>query len=435
MRSLYTRILLASFGTLLVSLAAFLTISVTVGFDERLANFRNLFVLHLEGAVRIYERDGTDGLAAFLTRLDRDFTATHYMVDSNHRDLVSGNIRPPVTPPSTRFGSLRRAVRRLLRLPNTFEVTSADGRYRMVYVDARPWENVPAQLPYYLAVLIGSALMYSLVAVGIASALKTISRTADRFGRGDLGARVPFPDRGDEIGSLARSFNDMATRIETLLVAERRLLQDVSHELRSPLARLEFAAELARTAPNRAAAIDRMQKELDCLSGLVDSLIDVTRAEGDPQARQIERVRVSDVLDEVVESCSLDAEARGCRILVTGSSSATIYGDRELLRRAFDNVVRNSLQHSPQGGTIEVAFRDAGGDTEIGVRDFGPGVPDEMLPRIFEPFFRVESAKNANGVGLGLSIVRRIVQLHHGTLRAENTDPGLRVTITMPRAA
>lgn len=435
MRSLYARILLASFATLLVSLTAFLAISLTVGFDERLANFRSLFVMQLEEAVRAYEQDGSDGLASFLARLDREFTSTHHLVDRNNRDLVSGNVRPPVTPPSTRFGSLRRAIRRLLRLPNTFEVTSSDGKYRMVYVDARPWENVPAQLPYYVVVLIGSALMYSLVAVGIASALKTISRTADRFGRGDLGARVPFPDRSDEIGSLARSFNDMATRVETLLVAERRLLQDVSHELRSPLARLEFAAELARTAPNRTAAIDRMKTELDCLSGLVASLIDVTRAEGDPQSRQIERVRVSDVLDEVVQSCTLDAEARGCRILVAGSSAATIYGDRELLRRAFDNVLRNSLQYSPEGGIIEVAFRDAGGDAEVGVRDYGPGVPDEILPRIFEPFVRVGSNQNANGLGLGLSIVQRIVQLHHGTLRAENTDPGLRVTITMPRAA
>jgi two-component system sensor histidine kinase CpxA len=305
-----------------------------------------------------------------------------------------------------------------------------------VYADAQPWDNVPAQMPYYLLVLVVTAVVYSFVAVGMASRLKSISRTADRFGHGDLDARVDIPDRRDEIGSLARSFNAMANRLQTLLVAERRLLQDVSHELRSPLARMAFATELARTAPDRNAAIDRLNREIDSLSRLVASLLDVTRAEGDPLSHKFETLRVRDVLHDVVESCTLEAEASGCRIVSDDASTLPIRGDRELLRRAFDNLLRNSVRYSPSGGVIEVSSRDEADRTIVTVRDYGPGVPDDLLTRIFEPFFRVDDARRAStgGVGLGLSIVRRLVELHQGSIAAENAHPGLRVSITLPRA-
>jgi signal transduction histidine kinase len=304
-------------------------------------------------------------------------------------------------------------------------------------VIASPWDNMPAQLPYYLGVLVITAIIYAFIAVGIASSLKTIAGTADRFGRGELDVRLQFADRTDELGSVARSFNAMAARLQTLLIAERRLLQDVSHELRSPLARLAFAAELVLTTPDRHKAVARLKKELHSLSSLVTSLLDVTRAEGDPTARRLENVKVEEVIREVVDSCTLEAQARGCRIVVSGVSTARIRGDRELLRRAFDNVVRNGLQYSPDGGAIEVALQDSANGTTIDVRDYGPGVPDELLSKIFEPFFRAEHSRRAmpDGVGLGLSIVQRVVQLHRGSLAATNTHPGLRVTITIPQAA
>jgi two-component system sensor histidine kinase CpxA len=226
----------------------------------------------------------------------------------------------------------------------------------------------------------------------------------------------------------------MASHIQTLLVAERRLLQDVSHELRSPLARLAFAAELARTAPDRDAAINRLKRELDCLAGVVASLLDVTRAEGDPLADSVELVRLDDVLHDVVESSTLDAEARECLLTVSGSSAAMIRANRELLRQGLDNVVRNALRYSPPGGEIEITRRDVGDETIICIRDHGPGVPEHLLTQIFEPFFRVDGAPrpSTGSVGLGLSIVRRIVELHNGRVSAENTGPGLRVTIALP---
>jgi two-component system sensor histidine kinase CpxA len=229
----------------------------------------------------------------------------------------------------------------------------------------------------------------------------------------------------------------MAERIQTLLVAERRLLQDVSHELRSPLARLAFAIELARTAPDRQAAINRLKREVDCLSGLVASLVEVTRAEGDPLAHKFEALRIDDVLSDVVDSCSLEAEASRCRIVASCASMGEIRGDRELLRRAFDNVLRNAVRYSPAGATVEVALRDEKGRAIVQVRDYGAGVPDQLLGRIFEPFFRVDESRETatGGVGLGLSIVRRVLELHQGSVSAENAHPGLRVTLSLPIVA
>jgi two-component system sensor histidine kinase CpxA len=435
MRSLHARILVFYFGTLLLSLIAFVAIDATAGGQASRERFSKLFELQIDGAVRAYEDGGAAELAPFLQRLDRSFTATHYLLDDQNRDLVSGQI---VTPQLSTGGNniASTVARRLFALRRTFIVSSADGKYRLLYVNASGWENLPAQLPYYLLVLVVTALIYSFVAVGIASALKTISRTADRFGQGDFSARVPESNRRDEIGSLARSFNSMASRIQTLLVAERRLLQDVSHELRSPLARLAFAVELARTAPDRQAAINRLKREVDCLAGLVASLVEITRAEGDPLAHKFEPLRVDEVLHDVIESCTLEAEASGCRIAPASSSTAEIRGDRELLRRAFDNVLRNAVRYSPGGAAIEVACKDEGGRVIVEVRDYGAGVPDHLLGRIFEPFFRVDESRRTStgGVGLGLSIVRRILELHQGSAEAHNANPGLRVTMAFPVA-
>jgi two-component system sensor histidine kinase CpxA len=275
------------------------------------------------------------------------------------------------------------------------------------------------------------------LAIGIVTPLRETAAAVDKFGQGDLTVRIPTT-RPDEIGNLARAFNDMAVRIQTLLTAERRLLQDISHELRSPLARLNIAIELARTADDRDAAAARLQKEVNRLASLVGALLEVTRAEGDPSARRSEELRIGHILRDVVQSCSLEAEARRCRLVVSDQSDRTLHGDPELLRRALENVVRNAIRYAPEDTDVELRTADGPLGVAVSVRDTGRGVPDDMLPRLTQPFFRVEDARDyssSGGVGLGLSIAHRAVQLHHGTLVAENAHPGLRVTLTFRDAA
>jgi two-component system, OmpR family, sensor histidine kinase CpxA len=310
-----------------------------------------------------------------------------------------------------------------------------DGRYRMIIVAPEPLD-LSSSFPYYLLVLAAIAILCWLLAVNIASPLRSLARTVDRFGRGELSLRVNSR-RFDEIGDLSRSFDQMAGRIQTLLTAERQLLQDISHELRSPLARLSFAAELTKTADDRSAAAARLRKDIDRLASMVGSLLEVTRLEGDPLLRSPEDVPLSPLLQELVDDCHVEAEARGCRLLLEAAPALRVQGDRELLRRAVENILRNAIRYAPEGTAIEIKLAAAGGAALITIRDYGPGVPEELLPKIFTPFFRVDVSRDntTGGVGLGLAIAQRAVSVHHGRLRAQNVKPGLLVSIELPLKA
>jgi signal transduction histidine kinase len=428
MRSLYIRILLALVGTVLVSLVAFLAtfFAMTRPAEERL--LRQFQARQIEDAVAAYERGGPPELSAHLDRLNRAWDAKHYFVDENGRDLVTGADR----------STLLRAPRSLLGGPPELDgrllivQRAPDKPYRLL-IAAPPPFNVRAFLPYYVLILAAVVLLCWLIAITIVKPIRQLAAAVERFGRSDLATRVHI-DRRDEIGNLASAFNRMADRIETLVTAERRLLQDISHELRSPLARLQLGIELARTAPDRESAAHRQQKEVDRLAALVGALIEVTRAEGDPSTRKSELVVLDEVVHEVVERCSLEAEAKQSHIIVTGTADGAVRGDPELLRRAVENVLRNAIRHAPVPSEIDLRIDSHDAATQIRVRDRGRGVPEELLPRLAEPFFRVDDSRDATtgGVGLGLAIARRAVQLHHGTLVAENANPGLRVTLTIP---
>jgi two-component system sensor histidine kinase CpxA len=227
----------------------------------------------------------------------------------------------------------------------------------------------------------------------------------------------------------------MAERIQTLLTAERRLLMDISHELRSPLARLGVAVELARSGEDRDLMLDRIEKEAERLNELVGELLHVTRVEGDPSQRKAETVYLDELVGQVVEDCRIEVKMKGCQIeWKSADAGAAVSGDEELLRRAFENVLRNAIRYAPEQTVVEVNLAIGGGLGKVAIRDHGPGVPDESLARIFDAFYRVDSDRNraSGGVGLGLAIARRAVELHNGKLRAENKHPGLCVTIELP---
>jgi two-component system sensor histidine kinase CpxA len=237
------------------------------------------------------------------------------------------------------------------------------------------------------------------------------------------------------VGELARTFDRMAGRIETLVSAERRLLLDISHELRSPLARLGVAIELARSGDDREAALDRIEKESERLNLLVGELLQVTRAEGDPSSRRVEALRLDQLLAELADDAAIEAKARNCSVRWGGAEPTVLQGDPELLRRAIENVIRNAIRYAPPETSVEMALEKINGLARIRVRDYGPGVPEEALPRIFDAFYRVESDRNraaGGGAGLGLSIARRAIELYRGRIRATNAHPGLLVELEIP---
>jgi signal transduction histidine kinase len=301
--------------------------------------------------------------------------------------------------------------------------------------DLSPTHPARGFLPFYLWSILGTALLGYLVAINLVRPLQRLRHTVEQFGRGDLTARTGSLRR-DEIGGLSRAFDRMAERIETLLTAERRLLQDVSHELRSPLARLRFAVELARTDGDREEALTHIAKDVERLANLVDELLRLTRAEGDPSSQDLHVIPLNELLRSLVADCVLEAEARNRRLVLSAEGRAFLLGDRELLRRAVENVLRNAIHYAPEGSTVEVVMTLAAQVATIMVRDHGPGIPDESLAEIFKPFFRVDGdrARASGGVGLGLSIAQRAISLHQGKVVARNANPGLVVTIELPHA-
>jgi len=228
----------------------------------------------------------------------------------------------------------------------------------------------------------------------------------------------------------------MAGRIETLLSAERRLLQDVSHELRSPLTRLDVAVDLASTGDDPGEYLGRIKRDIGRLTVLVNELLQLTRAEGDPSAHNLEALPLDELLESLIDDCKMEAEAKGCTLLQTKAKPCLVNGQPELLRRAVENVVRNAVRHAPAKTTVKIGLELIGDLATISVRDHGPGVPDDLLGAIFDPFVRVEGDRSraSGGVGLGLAIARRAVGLHRGTITAQNAHPGLLVRIELPGA-
>jgi signal transduction histidine kinase len=391
--------------------------------------FEKMDEVQLESARSAYEHRGIEGLTDYMAMLNRIFTGSHYLLDASGADLLTGQDLHTLLPP-----------------PPSGHARSNDGHGHWIIShragDGKYWFAATGQvgriqiwtfLPYYFLVIAATAAVFWLTAVGVVLPIRRIASTIAIFGQGDLSARIQTR-RPDEIGQLARSFDQMAERLERLIVSERQLLGDISHELRSPLARLKFAVKLARTAPDPQSALDRIERDIDRIATLVADIVEVTFVEGDPALRGAESVPVTELVEDVVRDCAVEAEIRGCYIRLTGGITGNILGSREMLRRAVENVLRNAVRYSPKDAAVEVSVTEADRNAVIIVRDHGPGVPEEALARIFDPFYRVEEArdKKGGGSGLGLAIARRAAQAHHGSIDAENMYPGLRVRIVLP---
>ena len=407
--------------------------------EQSVPPFRRIAQLEFELARRAYEHGGREELAEHQEWVRARANFSGVLTDARGIDLRTGEnyadviarLREerPFMPPGA-------PVLHDGRLVNGF--ASADGRYWFLHRQFGGPRRMALPFPSHLWVFASVGLLSLWLAHHLTKPLRELRDVVDRFGAGDMKARVSAARR-DEIGQLGRAFNAMAERIEVLVDSQRRLLTDLSHELRSPLTRLGLAVELARSGDNRDAALDRIQREADRLNSMVAGLLEVTRGEANRSAVAFAPVRVDELTAEIVEDCRVDAAERGCRIELDEPRTPLppVTGNEELLRRAIENVLRNAVRYSPAEETVKVTLSNAGGRVQIHVRDRGPGVPDAALPHLFDAFYRVaQTGPDAGkGYGLGLSIARRAVELHKGTIAAANATPGLDVTITLPAAA
>ncbi len=290
-----------------------------------------------------------------------------------------------------------------------------------------------------MALLVGALCLW--LAHGLAAPLGALRGVVRRLAGGDLTARASpsLTRRRDEVGELAREFDAMAGRLEALVAAHRRLVRDVSHELRSPLARLAVALELARKKGGApvAEALERIEREAARLEELIAQLLTLSRLEATEAPPSREPVAMDQLLRQVAEDAAFEAASRGVQVAVEGAPEV-VMGDAELLRRAVDNVVRNAIAFTPSGTRVDVRLTAEDGEVVVRVRDAGEGVPEPMLGAIFEPFLRVESARErrGGGAGLGLAIAAQAVRLHGGSIAAANyPGGGLEVTLRLPARA
>ena len=301
----------------------------------------------------------------------------------------------------------------------------------------------PANLPFWLQsqwmqlamALVISGLMSLLLTWSLVRPIEKLRRSVRSFAHGKLDARAgsSVSRRTDEIGELGRDFDDMASRIQDLVSAQQRLLSNVSHELRSPLTRLQVAMGIVRQkAPDGLdRALDRIERESDRLENMIAQILKLSRFENDMLQVEWQALDVADIVRKVVSDARFEAEPRAIDILDQLDSPVPMTGDAQLLHSTFDNVLRNALRFSPEKGKLEVSLRVCDNHLRVVIADQGPGVPEDKLARLFDPFYRLDQQNS--GAGLGLNIALQAVQRHEGRIFAENNAPqGLKVTIEIP---
>ncbi|HTJ96481.1 MAG TPA: ATP-binding protein, partial [Rhodocyclaceae bacterium] len=288
-----------------------------------------------------------------------------------------------------------------------------------------------------LATLIGAVVCLGLAAYLTAS-LRRLREATVAFGSGDFSHRVAptLGKRRDEIFDLAQSLDTMAERIDALINSQRSLLRDVSHELRSPLARVQVAVGLARQRVGNLAdeELQRIDSEMERLNELIGRIIDFSRLDAGLNTLRSESVRLEQLLADSIADAQLEADRKHCEIVAELPDEALFDGDVQLLSSAIENVLRNAVRHSPQNGLIKVTLKQLDSAWQIDISDQGPGIPPELLQKVFEPFFRVDDHRNPQGgIGLGLAIALKAIAAHDGSIALHNIkNGGLQVTLRLP---
>ncbi|WP_263322306.1 ATP-binding protein [Endozoicomonas sp. Mp262] len=302
--------------------------------------------------------------------------------------------------------------------------------WRVKQVMARQWHLVIIALgvSFLLCVILARYL------VGPIRHLQGISR---KLAKGDMAARVGTKviQRKDELGELGHDFDVMAAKLEFLLNTKQQLLRDVSHELRSPLTRLQLSLALARRkSPEATAEHDRIEREIERLDQLIGQIIRFSRIQHGVSEQAWEGVDLQQLVKQLVDDGDFEAQARNKAVILTKSTEINIMAVRDFVSSAIENIIRNAIRFTPEESSIEVSLEQVEREAVIRVRDYGPGVPEDTLDSLFDPFFRVDETRGRenNGTGLGMAIAHGTVSFHKGTIRAKNASPGLQVEIRLP---
>lgn len=283
--------------------------------------------------------------------------------------------------------------------------------------------------------LLTAILLCYLLAQYLTSPIRKLREASRQIAAGDLKTRVAarIGRRGDELADLARDFDVMAERVESLITTQQRLNSDISHELRSPLARLNVALEIAKqkSGPETAPMLARIETESTRLNEMISRLLILAKLESGSVEVKPVRVDLTELVRDIAADADFEARSKGKSVEVVTAAECSVMGSENLLRSAIENVLRNAVRYTAEGTKVDVSLQSAGGKAVVRVSDHGGGVPEAELANLFRPFYRVSEARDrkTGGIGLGLAIAERAVKAHKGSITAKNENGGLIIEI------
>ncbi len=449
MKSLFLRIFLSFW--IAQALIIVLAVLVTLALRPRVSTWEALRTTALNDAVAAYEEGGDVQLRKYFDELDATQHVRAYLFNEegtelSHRTPPEWAIRVASGQPRTpRDGFLIPAppVQRDSR-------SSSDGLHRYTLVmGLPPGPRVfigPHGMPmrWLIIAVICSGLVCYLLSWYMTKPIVKLRAAARRLAAGDLSARTGAPASGrrDEVSGLMRDFDAMAERLETLMKAQSRLLNDISHELRSPLARLNVALGLARqrSGSENSDMLERIELEASRLNELIGRILTLARLEDGERKVPQTPVPLDELIVNVAEDAEFEAQARHCHVeTLIPEGDWGVRGNASLLHSALENVVRNAIRYTQERTSVKIELSSestiAGPTAVVNISDSGPGVPPDSLTKLFEPFYRIDDARGrlTGGVGLGLAITERAVRFHGGKVSAHNRpEGGLRIEIRLP---
>ncbi|WMD21445.1 ATP-binding protein [Achromobacter seleniivolatilans] len=454
-RSLYWRAFLTFWAAMAIILVCGMLFTATVAW-YRINSLDGLNPASLtHDAAQVARNHGKEGLERWVQAMDGRYSALKiYILDTQDREILGRTLPARM---HDWLGAYRAASDRSqqadYQLPDPAGVRVSwwqpqlltlpdDTELLMLFLpfDSSHWEVLglsPVALALLLFALAVTAPFCWALTRHVTAPLTQLRQTTHALAAGHLDAHTPpkLTRRKDELGLLARDFNAMADRLKAVVDTREQLLHNIAHELRSPLARLRLASELARRKDERQdVQLDRIERECERLDALVGSTLRLARMGALPAPT--DTLDLTDVVTAVVEDARYEASGKHLDILWESPAAVHLIGDRDSLASAIENVLRNAVRFAPAHSAIRVRLTNGEAEAILDITDAGPGVSAEELKSLFEPFYRAASglATSGSGAGLGLSIAQAAITAHHGRISARNVSPkGLSVRMQLPR--
>lgn len=452
MRSLYWKIFLSFWlATILIILCTAWLTSEIAQKSSIPARERVFMDSYANAAIATLESGQKNALKKWLEQTGTSKHLTLFLI-TNSGEII-GSEEPPdiVKKITTNMGSSE-LYSGLLKFGNVIVshvIVSTSGKaYRLVAISNKPlsqfieipWSGLTLRLP--IAIIISGIICY-LLSLYLTKPLRSLRLAAKSIATGVLSTRVGHMagHRHDEIAELSDEFDRMAEQLESLIASKERLLRDISHELRSPLARLQIAIELGRKKASEKLEPEFSRMEIECfrLNNLIGEIIKFARMDKSTAQLTKKQVNLPVLIDQIIEDANFEINEKEPVVFFHQRCDCTLLLDERLIHRAIENIIRNALRYSAPHPKIDVSlsYDEAKKVFYVDIKDNGPGVPETELDKLFNPFYRVDSsrAKHTGGYGLGLAIAMQAIRLHHGEIHASNCEGGgLQVRISLPGA-